>query len=367
VRFPAYTDRIQFMTCKPPARAANLAALHTGEPVLNNLHALYYTSTWKLVASDHKPVMLLLEAPIVFEREKSKRKILADLEQLTDEECKPLLHLSTTALDFDTVCFDHAVTRSIVLRNVGDAVVAFRIMSRGAGQSEATLTKPWLRIVPSSGLLGRGQTQTIHVTIHVTSRNGAAQLLNSEAESLACDLLVRLDGGILYKVHVDAEYEKSICGSELSYLNALPCKNIRKAEPEEVVNNEESYSIPQFLFKLIDFMSEKKSIFKLKQNAFVPPEYVTDEDDDEDAPAKSPDDVPQQVCTHMPCGGSSITSIPVVHSTRSRSQASGRIRAHRRRPRLRANCPHRRFCTPSSIGSRPSPRPYSSRRPRSVG
>jgi len=33
--------------------------------------------------------------------------------------------------------------------------------------------------------LTRGQTQSIHVTMHVTARNGAAHLLNSEAEQLS--------------------------------------------------------------------------------------------------------------------------------------------------------------------------------------
>ena len=344
VRFPAYTDRIQFQTVPPPKRPGSLQALQVSRALgqsdleLNTMHPLFYASTWDLTASDHKPVMCLLEAPIVFEREKSRRKIVDELEQLHDEECLPKLALSTKVLEFGLVPFEFPMTRTFQIRNAGDAVVAFRIMHQNlglpgnsppaqtravglAGQESAGLTKPWMRISPQSGILALGATLTIHVTIHVTSRSGSAQLLNSDAENLACELLLRLDGGFLYKIPLAAQYEKSLCGSELSYLNALPTKSIRDADPADVLSNDTAYALPHFLFKLVDYMQSKKGILTLKQNAFVMPAYQSDgagedEDEEEEDEVTIGDDpaapsrrrlaaaglavrngVPQQVCT----------------------------------------------------------------------
>jgi len=303
VRFPAWCDRIQFMTCKPPRRPGGLQALQvasaTGNLVLNAMHAEYYASTWSLQASDHKPVMSLLVAPVIFEREKSKRKIVESLELLSDEECAPRVLLSANEMDFGVVPFEFPVTRSFQIRNVGDAVASFTIISQAAGASassaagalgghDAVLTKPWLRVLPSSGVLARDATLTVHVTMHVSARSGAAPLLNTDADSLASTLLLRLDGGYVFRIGMDAMYEKSLAGCDLSYMTALLKTPIRSADPAEVLSlDSRAASVPHALFALLDYAVQGKNILKAKQRAFEEPQYVEEEDDDDEDDASA--------------------------------------------------------------------------------
>ena len=124
------------------------------------------------------------------------------------------------------------------------------------------MSKPWLKISPTYGLLIPGeQPATINVT--VTIDNSTALLLNAGREVLEDILILRLENGRDYYITVRADYARSCYGMTIDELvmyadpiRSIPLDPIKRAEKYDI-NPTQALCIPKELWRLVDAVYEK--------------------------------------------------------------------------------------------------------------
>jgi hypothetical protein len=251
VRYPAYTDRIQWCSNNE-----------------ENLHLNFYTRAAELKLSDHKPIMASFVVPLKKEIEKKKAKIKAALDKLSDQQCQPRAQFNCKYIDLGDLRFDIPITRKITVRNQGNSVIQFKLESllqeseeklNGSGEKPAVKQPfhPWLSVVPTEGEIQLEEHITLTLTVLVDRK--IAHSLNNESKSFD-PLLLRMAGGKQYCIPFTGRYMKSTLGAELKFLTNLQGKAIRSLTRSELSavtsgNKSSSNNVPHELFRLIDHIN----------------------------------------------------------------------------------------------------------------
>ncbi len=200
-----------------------------------------------LLPSDHKPVYCIVEVACDRVRADSEQvvynRLSSTLEKFryggpregdsndqithTTQGCSffPQLAVSTDLLCFDRCTYLSSCAQGLVLKNTGAVLSAWRFVSKadssasssgGSRGGDSAISRRWLSVHPTSGLLLPGETAT--VTVRVTVDALTAQRMSSGRGSLNDELILRNENGEETQVHVTASYLHSCYGMSLEAL-----------------------------------------------------------------------------------------------------------------------------------------------------
>ena len=261
-RYPAYCDRIQWCSND------------------SNFEQLYYRRAGKLKASDHKPVMALFDVPIKKDIISKKKRLRQHLEALTEDAraCQPRIAVDSQMIDIGDVRFEVPVVKRLIVKNVGNSVVVFRCESAGKrkskGEGAVNLLLPWLNIDPLEGVVHPGHVVELNITLFV-DRNYAF-LLNTEEESIATPVVLRLTTRNAAEIAVRGRYMKSCLGSDLTFLMSLTAPI--RSNPASPINDgrqstkDSRPAVPYEIYRLVDHII--KAGGTVSKGTFYPPALV---------------------------------------------------------------------------------------------
>ena len=239
-RYPAYCDRIQWCSND------------------DNFEQLYYRRAGALKASDHKPVMALFDAPIKKDVASKKKKLRQHLEALAEDSraCAPRIAVDRELVELGDVRFEVPVVKRLIVKNVGNSVVVFRCESAGKRKKGETGAAnpllPWLSIDPMEGVIHLGQAVELTVTIFVD--RFSAFLLNTEEESIATPIILRLTSRHAATFSLKGRYMKSGLGADLSFLLSLaaPIRAPQGSNDGRQTGKDSRPAVPYEIYRLVD-------------------------------------------------------------------------------------------------------------------
>ena len=224
VRPPAWCDRVLHKSTKP-----------------NAIVQRFYRRA-ELKSSDHKPVYAYFDVKLLRVVKDRFNKIFEslknELEFWTDSKKVPACMVSTTnnesssssgiveeekragnvrgeaiKLDFANLKFDVAQERQIIIKNVGDSLVHWRLVTK---LEESQVSKRWLGTSLSKGLLKGNESVT--VTIRCKIDRKTAQTLNAGLDSLDDIIVLRIENGFDFNIGISGSYDRSCIGMSLDEL-----------------------------------------------------------------------------------------------------------------------------------------------------
>ncbi|KAH3759590.1 inositol 5-phosphatase 4 [Pelomyxa schiedti] len=247
-RSPAWCDRVLWRAANPPSVT----------PVSYSRH--------ELLSSDHRPVSAIftiqVQVIIVEARQKVYQELLKQLD-IMENECMPDVTIGTNNISFDNVYFLAPVVRTITIENTGQVLARWRFIPK---LDEHRISKPWMVISPTSGIMLPGEQTTICVTMHVD--NSTAPALNLGQERLEDILILHLEHGKDYFVTVSGNFMPSCFGSTLEHLVLFP-NPVRASQPlpgtapfppltnSSVSAQEHKLHIPKELWRVVDVLFRK--------------------------------------------------------------------------------------------------------------
>jgi len=244
LRAPAWCDRVLWVAQDP-----------------SFLKQLNYTRS-ELNVSDHKPVMSTFVATIKdvieSEREKVYQSVMKRLDEY-DNQSLPMVGLDRTELNFGEVRYGKSKSLPIRITNTGKVVAQFRLVPK---LDESAVCKPWLRVLPTYGMIIPGDKDTtVNFTINVN--NEIAGALNSGREVLEDIIILRLENGRDYYITIKAKYGRSCFGMSVDELVLYndPIRNV----PLDPIKRVEKYGtdqtavlcVPKELWRILDAIYAK--------------------------------------------------------------------------------------------------------------
>ena len=171
----------------------------------------------ELRAADHRPVSAALALSVAVPNEERRQEVHREIVRTLDaweNASIPTAALDTNDLQFGSVSFGEAVSRTLVLTNTGQTRLAFSFQP--LPDAAGSLDKPpWLFVSPWSDMLLPGETCEIDATVYVGAHCSAA--LNGGFATLEAILLLRLEHGRDFYVTVSGKWERSCMGVALSH------------------------------------------------------------------------------------------------------------------------------------------------------
>ncbi|ETW77518.1 hypothetical protein HETIRDRAFT_105366 [Heterobasidion irregulare TC 32-1] len=237
-RKPAWTDRILYMSSS-----------------FTTVEQTSYTSHPQITMSDHKPVSADFEVEMPFvdclELDSTANELFTSVANLDLEDLSevPSMKLADSSVDFGTVSYDRAVTRTLSLQNTSKIPSAFRFYSREPSRP----THPgWLRIEPMTGFLLPSEQIEITFTVHVT-RTTAFQL-NIRAEHLQSISILHTLLGKDHFVSLHGQYEPTCFATALSMLTRLPGPIRTLQSPADLLPASQVLSAPREIMRLVNWL-----------------------------------------------------------------------------------------------------------------
>ena len=205
----------------------------------------------ELLSSDHRPVssVFLLKVKSINAEARAQvyQELLNQLDAM-ENESMPDATLSTNSLSFENVSYMNQQSHTLVLENTGRVMARWRFMSK---PGERRLYKPWLMIVPTSGILMPGEKVSIRVTVSVD--NETAPALNSGEDKIEDILIMHLENGKDFYINLEGNYQKSCFGMNLDLLSRYP-QPVRLSEPVPVDQTDKTLPIPKEIWRVVDFI-----------------------------------------------------------------------------------------------------------------
>lgn len=195
-RAPAWCDRI----------------LWTGSKVKQ----LEYRSHNRLKISDHKPVSALFEVGVRVVNVEKEKQVMEDVIRKLDRhenENLPQVELGTTEIIFKDVQFLEKQTATLKIVNIGQVPAQFAFIAK---LDENEYCKRWLTVKPPMGIVTKGGTKLVRLTVYVDKES--ARAMNSGDEKLEDILVLHLEGGKDFFVSVSGNYLPSVFGSSIEAL-----------------------------------------------------------------------------------------------------------------------------------------------------
>ena len=175
----------------------------------------------ELRAADHRPVSAALALSVAVPNEERRQEVHREIVRTLDaweNASIPTAALDTNDLQFGSVSFGEAVSRTLVLTNTGQTRLAFSFQP--LPDAAGSLDKPpWLFVSPWSDMLLPGETCEIEATVYVGAHCSAA--LNGGFATLEAILLLRLEHGRDFYCTVSGVWQRSCMGVALSHQLSL--------------------------------------------------------------------------------------------------------------------------------------------------
>ncbi|KAL7408877.1 Endonuclease/exonuclease/phosphatase [Mrakia frigida] len=224
LRLPAWCDRVLFRPSK-----ADLIELQS------------YVSHPEISFSDHQPVsanFVVSARMIDHQRWKHVQEQVGREADKLENEAIPALEVSERGIDF------------------GVQPAHFDFLPSDPNLSpSAPLSRPWMWVHPSSGVVVPGEKETVHFSVQVDDTS--AGMLNTGEEKLEDVLILRVGGGNDSFISVEGDYEPTCFGNSLEMLVRLPgpIRTIpRSSFFEELSPSENAISLPREIWRLVDWL-----------------------------------------------------------------------------------------------------------------
>lgn len=181
-----------------------------------NVKQLEYRSHNKLKISDHKPVSSLFEVGVKVVNVEQERQVMEDVIRTLDRhenDNLPQVKLSATEIIFKDVQFLEKQTATLEVENTGQVPAQFAFIAK---LDETEYCQPWLSVKPPMGIISKGSTKQVRLTVYVDKESAGA--MNSGDEKLEDILVLHLEGGKDFFVSVSGNYLPSVFGSSIEAL-----------------------------------------------------------------------------------------------------------------------------------------------------
>eukprot|EP00123_Amoebidium_parasiticum_P018177 comp24124_c0_seq2/m.43765 comp24124_c0_seq2/g.43765 ORF comp24124_c0_seq2/g.43765 comp24124_c0_seq2/m.43765 type:complete len:870 (-) comp24124_c0_seq2:278-2887(-) len=231
-RVPSWTDRILYMG--------------------DSVDQISYRSHPQITCSDHKPVSAVFTIQAyMFDADRQNtvyKSILAENDKLKNQTL-PRAKVSSNTVDFGDVTYRIRATRSIVLENTGLVTCRWRFVP---GMDPRMIHKPWLHIEPLSGMIEKGEKETIRFNVLVGDK--AAASIQSGQDPLSDILVLYLEGSQRIFVEVTGHLRPTPFGMPLEKLlentGAVRSNQIQMGSPQR------KRRIPVEMWRLIDWLEK---------------------------------------------------------------------------------------------------------------
>lgn len=182
----------------------------------SRIKQLEYRSHNLLKISDHKPVSSLFEVGVKVVNVEQERQVMEDVIRSLDRhenDNLPQVKLSTAEIIFKDIQFLERQTATLEVENIGQVPAQFAFIAK---LDETRYCKPWLSVKPPLGIISKGSTLQVRLTVHVDKESAGA--MNSGDEKLEDILVLHLEGGKDFFVSVSGNYLPSVFGSSIEAL-----------------------------------------------------------------------------------------------------------------------------------------------------
>ena len=222
--------------------------------------------------------MALFDVPVKKDILSKKKKLRSELDALAEHpaDCAPRIAVDRDVIDVGDVRFEVPVVKRLLVKNVGNSVVVFRCESAGKrskkGEGAVNLLQPWLNIDPMEGVIHLNSAVELTITLFVDRH--CAYLLNTEEESLATPIILRITSRHAAEIQLKGRYMKSCLGSDLPFLLALPhpIRAPANANDGRQLNKDARPNVPFEVFRLVDHII--KAGGTSSKGVFYPPAMV---------------------------------------------------------------------------------------------
>ena len=143
--------------------------------------------------SDHKPVSAIFNSGMKVVDQVKYRKIYEDVMKRLDKlenEFLPQVTVDTTEIVFDTIKFNGASTKNLIVANTGQVPVQFGFIKK---LNDTSYCKPWLSAKPAKGFVMPGDKCDIDIEIYVNKKTAGD--LNCGQDQMYDILVLHLHGG----------------------------------------------------------------------------------------------------------------------------------------------------------------------------
>lgn len=229
-----------------------------------HVEQLSYKSTMQLEISDHKPVSSLFKVQcktvIVDRKREVHQAVVAELDR-NENKSRPKVDLDKTTLTFDEILYRDEMRQSVWVTNTGETNADWSFKAKST--DESALSKQWLTISPTSGLLLPGEK--VEISIKAFIENETAHDLNRGLETLEDILVLSLTRGRDYFINIIGSYARSCFGCTLEELVRIT-KPIREIPMEASLGEQRrlnlapldgQLSVPKELWRLVDAIYQK--------------------------------------------------------------------------------------------------------------
>ena len=150
-------------------------------------------SHFELKVSDHKPVSAIFDSGMKVVDQVKYRKIYEDVMKRLDKlenEFLPQVTVDTTEIVFDTIKFNEASTKNLIVANTGQVPVQFGFIKK---LNDTSYCKQWLSAKPAKGFVMPGDKCDIDIEIYVNKKTAGD--LNCGQDQMYDILVLHLHGG----------------------------------------------------------------------------------------------------------------------------------------------------------------------------
>lgn len=207
-REPAWCDRILYYPRLP----------------LYSIDLSFYLRA-EMVDSDHRPVMARFNCigrRVNDEKEKDVyRDLIKTLDKLENDKT-PKMEISTRFVEFHSVSYKSLTTTFISLKNVGTTAAKWRFIKKDFGDADgsmSTVSKSWVHIEPSLGVLLAEASVDINISVYIDE--SVAQKMIIQEDSFDDILVLHIENGCDFFVSLTGEFNQS------SYVIEIPPESIR--------------------------------------------------------------------------------------------------------------------------------------------
>jgi len=222
-----------------------------------------YDSYGELTISDHKPVISEYE---IWVRKVNNEKYLDIYSQLIkqldrhENDSIPVITVSSFYVDFGKVTNNISSTKTLIIKNEGKVLSSYKLVT-SLDDNNSKSTFPWISVKPSSNTIYPGESQTINITLTVTTelslksideivilqvKNGNDMFLNVKSEITPSLFGIPIE--TLCQINHPMSYYPWDTILELSNKKELSDKT------KQLLENEEISCIPKCLYIVIDFL-----------------------------------------------------------------------------------------------------------------
>ncbi|CAK4731609.1 unnamed protein product [Aphanomyces euteiches] len=232
IRAPAWCDRILWKAKQP-----------------ETVDLRHYGAAMELDMSDHKPVAAQFRVKINYEVEEKKEVVQREINRELDKwesDNRPKISISdNNLLHFDAVSYMIPQTKSFWIENTGLVVAHFKLAPK---LQDAPITKPWLTISPTYGMIAPKEKFELKLTVQVNM--DAVHALSSGQDTLDETMILRIANGGDQFLVVSGDYLPSCFGCSLEQLvvQTEPVRNQTPVPREAAV----SQKIPKELWRMVD-------------------------------------------------------------------------------------------------------------------